>query len=88
ERGISKEDFERNRCVEVAEVIKGFDSTEEIANNLLDFVLEETELFDYTEIIQSIRIEDVTQLLNEFFDPARITLSIVMPMESRQEEGE
>ena len=77
--GLSREDFEHCRRIEFAEYIKSFDSTEEIAENLVDNFFDGADLFSLGEVIQSITFEEVTALFEEFFDPARATLSVVLP---------
>ena len=86
-QGLSKTDFERCRRVEFAEYIKGFDSTEEIANNLLAFVFDDASLFAHAEILKNMQFEDVVALFEEFFVPAHFTLSVVMPRKSAQSKG-
>lgn len=77
--GLSREDFERCRRVEFAEYIKSFDSTEEIANTLLAFVFDGSELFAYADILRNMTFEEIKVLFNEFFVPERFTLSVVKP---------
>ena len=84
--GLSEADFERCRRVEFAEYIKGFDSTEEIANTLLAFVFDEAELFAYADILQGMDFAYICSLFQEFFDPCRFTLSIVKPKENTKEK--
>ena len=79
EKGLSKEDFERERRVELAEYIKSFDSTEEIATALLSCGIDGEELFDTPDVIGSLSFDEVTAALEEFFLPEHITISIVMP---------
>lgn len=79
EQGLSREDFEHYQRVMFAEFIKGFDSTEEIAENLTAFLFEGTELFSYADTLRDIRFEEVDALFRQFFDPARFTLSVVRP---------
>ena len=83
--GLSKEDFERAKRVEFAEYIKGFDSTEEIANTLLAFVFDDADLFAYADIVNEITFSDVTALLHEFFAGDCFTISIVWPQGERSE---
>lgn len=83
--GLSKEDFERAKRVEFAEYIKGFDSTEEIANTLLAFVFDDADLFAYADIVNEVTFSDVTALLHEFFEGDCFTLSIVWPQDERSE---
>lgn len=77
--GLSREDFERSRRVEFAEYIKGFDSTEEIANTLIAFVFDGAEIFSYADILRDMDFDYINALFEEFFDPSRMTISIVTP---------
>ncbi|MBQ3064388.1 MAG: insulinase family protein [Clostridia bacterium] len=79
EKGISDADFDRALHVEYAEYIKSFDSTEEIANTLLSFVTEGADYFSYADVLQTVTRPMVEALLAEVFDPAHITLSVIVP---------
>ena len=78
-KGLSKEDFERCRRVEFAEYIKGFDSTEEIANTLIAFVFDGAEIFSYADILRDMDFDYINTLFADFFDPSHVTISIVTP---------
>ena len=84
--GLSEADFERCRRVEFAEYIKSFDSTEEIANNLLSFVFDDASLFDHADILRNVSFDEVKRLFEEFFVPERFTLSVVEPQVSDMKE--
>ena len=77
--GLSVEDFERCRRVEFAEYIKGFDSTEEIANTLIAFVFDGAEIFSYADILRDMDFEYIKILFEQFFDPSHMTISIITP---------
>ena len=77
--GLSRKDFERCRRVEFAEYIKGFDSTEEIANTLIAFVFDGAEIFSYADILRDMDFDYISALFEAFFDPAYMTLSIIKP---------
>ena len=66
-----------------AEFVKSFDSTDNIANNLLSFICEDTEMLSYANIIDSISFEYVNELFETSFDEEKITLSIVYPLENK-----
>lgn len=85
ETGLSCEEFEHCKRIEFAEYIKGFDSVEEIADNLVAFLFDEAELFDYADVIKSITFEEVELLFQNFFYPARFTLSVVRPNENKED---
>ena len=77
QNGLSEQEFEHCRRIVFAEYIKGFDSTEEIADNLVAFLFDGVDIFDYPAVIQSVTKEDAEQLAKEFFVPERFTLSVV-----------
>ena len=77
--GLDREVFARCRRVMCAEYIKDFDSTEEIANDLLGYVFDEGEMFAYGELLQQVTYEDVVQLLNEIFGEDGLCMSVVTP---------
>ena len=78
--GLSYDNFLRGKRVMYSEFVKSFDSTENIANNLLAFFCEGAELLSYAEIIDSVTFEDVCLALNTSFDKNKITLSVVNPL--------
>ena len=78
--GLSHDDFLRGKRVMYAEFVKSFDSTDSIANNLLSFICEESELLSYAELIDSVTFDDVNKLFDTMFSPEHITLSVVRPL--------
>lgn len=78
--GLSAEEFEHCKRIRIAEHVKSFDSTEEIAENLVAFLFEGAELFAYADVIQSTTFDEVCALFTEFFDPVCFTLSEVHPI--------
>jgi len=81
--GLSYSDFVRGKRVMYSEFVKSFDSTDSIANNLLSFICEDTELLSYANIIDSVSFEYVNELFKSAFDNEKITLSIVYPLENK-----
>ena len=79
ERGFDENELLRCRRIEYAEYIKGFDSTEEIAHNLLSFAMEGAELFSYPDVLKEIDLDYITALFSEVFDPVHVTLSVIYP---------
>ncbi len=79
ERGIDPEEFERVRRVLYADELRGYDSTEDIANNLLTQVFDDAELFDYLTVLEELSLEELTELLDTMLDPAAYCLSVVLP---------
>ena len=80
--GISKETFERCRRMLYADEIRAYDSTEEIAENLLSFVFDGAELFDYPMLLQEVTLGDVEDLFAQFFRKDMTVLSVIEPLET------
>lgn len=80
--GLSEKDFLRGKRVMYAEFVKSFDSTDNIANNLLSFTFDDCELLSYAEIIDSVTFEDVKDLFETAFDKEKITLSVILPLQN------
>ncbi len=84
--GLSKEDFERCRRVLYSDYVKGFDSTDEIANSMLEYLFDGGDVFEHGEILQSITFEDITALLNSVFDEELFAMSVVYPDEAERKK--
>ena len=78
--GLSEEDFERCRRVMYADEIRAYDSTDEIANRLLSFVFDGTQIFDIPTVLQSITKKELEALLNTFYQPQYFAMSVVRPL--------
>ena len=81
QKGLDEAEFLHCQRIEFAEYIKGFDSTEEIADNLVAFLFEGAELLCYADVIRSVTFDEVCALFESFFDPSCFTLSQVRPKE-------
>ncbi len=79
--GIGEEDFERCRKVFYSSFVREFDSTDDIANNLVAFVFDGIEMFDYADIISSVTHEEMMETLRESMKDEYFTLSVVYPFE-------
>ena len=84
-RGLSHEDFLRGKRVMYAEFVKSFDSTDNIANNLMSLTFDGAELLSYADTVNSITFDDVRELFENAFDKEKITLSVILPLESKEE---
>ncbi len=78
--GLSTEDFERCRRVMYADEIRAYDSTDEIANRLLSFVFDGSELFDVPTVLASITKEELEELLHTIYQPQYFAMSVVRPL--------
>ncbi len=81
---LSLADFERGKRVMYAEFVKEFDSTESIANNLLSFVFDGSDMLSYAEIIAGVSFEDVIRLWETAFRDEYFTMSAVYPLDGKQ----
>ena len=88
ETGIDPEEFERCRRVLYADEIRGYDSTEEIANNLLSFVFDDAELFEYPAVLESLTPRELEELLCSMLKPSAFCLSVVYPDEEAEDEAD
>ena len=78
--GIPKEEMERCRRVLYADEIRAYDSTEEIANRLLSFVLDGGEMFSYPELIESVTEQELIRLLDEVFCKENLAVAVIDPL--------
>ena len=79
--GMDREDFERCRRALYADEIRNYDSTEDIATELLTFVFDGVELFEYPDVIASLTFEELSPLLDEMLDRSAFCLSVVYPLD-------
>lgn len=86
EKGLSYEDFLRGKRVMYAEFVKSFDSTDNIANNLMSFSFDGAEILSYADIIESVTFDDVNKIFENAFDKEKITLSVILPLDSNKEK--
>lgn len=84
--GLSRKDFERCKRVMYSDFVKSFDSSEEIANILLGFVFEGSDMFEYQRMIGKISYEDVCEQFENAFSEDFMTLSVIYPLEFKNNE--
>ena len=82
--GLSRDDFIRGKRVMYAEIVKSFDSTDSIANNLFSFLCEDSELLSYAQILEEVTFEEVVALFEHAFDEEKIALSVILPLNTSQ----
>ncbi len=79
-KSIDKDAFLRAKRTVYADFVRLFDSTDEISNELVAYALLDMDLFDNIDILESVDIEYVEQLLKESFEDEFFALSIVSPI--------
>ncbi len=88
EKGLLYEEFLRGKRVIYADFVKIFDSVESIANELLSFAFDDTEIFSYADIIESVTFDYVNDIFKNSFDTDAITLSVVLPLTEKQDNNQ
>ena len=84
EIGIDKAVFERCKRMLFANSVKGYDSTDEIANNFLNHIFEGTDIFEYTDTISGIEYEYVSQLLSDVYKDEYYTIATIYPLDNEE----
>ena len=84
EEGFSREEFERCRKVFYASFVRGLDSADDIANDLVAFVFDGYDFFGYADIISSITLDEVMDIFRSSFSEKCFTLSVVMPLDENE----
>ncbi len=79
EKGLSDEDVERSRRVLYSDFVKDFDSTEEIANNMIDFIMDGADLLEYGEQLASVTLEEINRLIVTAFQDEYFAISVIRP---------
>ncbi len=77
QNGLDEKDFIRCKRVMMAEFIRDFDSVDDIANSLLNFVFEGSDIFEYRKIIEKVSFLDVCSCLYDSFDDKCFALSVI-----------
>ena len=77
QNGLNEKDFIRCKRVMMAEFIRDFDSVDDIANSLLNFVFEGSDIFEYRKIIEKVSFCDVRACLDDSFDDKCFALSVI-----------
>ena len=77
ENGLNENDFIRCKRVMMAEFVRDFDSVDDIANSLLNFVFEGSDTFEYRRIIEKVSFNDVKACLEDSFDDKCFALSVI-----------
>ena len=77
QNGLNEKDFIRCKRVMMAEFTRDFDSVDDIANSLLNFVFEGSDVFEYRRIIEKVSFADVISCLEDSFDDKCFALSVI-----------
>ena len=75
--GLCERDFVRCKRVMMAEFVRDFDSVDDIANSLLNFTFEGSDIFEYRKIIENIEFSDVCECFDESFADESFAISVI-----------
>ena len=78
---IGVSDFERSKRVLYANMVKSFDSTEDIANNFLSYIFEGSDIFNFIDIINSVDYNYTSELLLKMFKDDYYSISVIYPFD-------
>ncbi len=79
EKGLDKDDFEREKKCVYAAYVSDFDSTEDIAFALTSYAYDGIGLFEYPDIIEALDFEYINRLLDEVLREEYFVLSAIKP---------
>ena len=75
--GLKERDFIRCKRVMMAEFVRDFDSVDDVANSLINFVFEGSDTFEYKKIIEELTFADVCECFEASFGEDRYCLSVI-----------
>ncbi|MBQ8207128.1 MAG: insulinase family protein [Clostridia bacterium] len=81
--GFTEEEFERCRKVFYSSFVRGLDSADDIANDLIEFVFDGYDFFGYADIISTITLDEVMEVFRSSFSEQCFTLSAVFPIDNK-----
>lgn len=77
----SEAEFERAKRVRLASFIGIFDSSEDIANEILPFIFDGVSIFEYADIIKSVTYSDVIGFINKALKSEYCSLAKILPLD-------
>lgn len=86
EKGFTAEDFERCRKVFYASFVRGLDSSEDIAEDLIEHIFDGYDYFGYADIINEITLDEVMEIFRSSFGEECFTLSAVFPFDQKEDK--
>ena len=81
ENGLDEKAFTRCKRVMYSGFVSSFDSTDDIANDFIDFLFDGGDMLDYSDICSSLDIGYAEGIMKELFKKDRFTLASILPYE-------
>lgn len=82
--GFDKEAFERIKRANYAHVLRLFNSTDDIANEFVGCVFEDSDILEYPRIISEVTFEDINERFQRGFAKDSFVLSTILPFEEQE----
>ena len=78
--GLSYDDFVRCKRRKTGDVVSRFDSTEEIANSLIDYAFDDLDILRDADVVESIQFDEVVELFDKMYHEQNMAVSYIMPL--------
>ena len=86
EMGPSEKDFLRNRRILYADFVTAFDTTEDIANTMMNYAIDGLSPFDFIDTVKEMTFDDVKIAFESMMKEENYALSVAIP--TAQKEGQ
>ena len=86
QNGLDKEDFEIAKRSVYGDIVSSFNSVDNIASSIIDFVFSDREYYAYVDAAAELVFEDVEDCLKEVLNEESSVLSVILPMEESTED--
>ncbi len=85
--GFDRELFEGIKKAYYGALIRNLSDAEAIATNMLNSGMEKLSAFDVIEIVADVKFEDMAKRLEKQFNAENVTISIIEPIGSKEEQN-
>ncbi len=75
--GVSQEDFSRAKKVVLGDIIRLFNSVEQVSNQFINALFRGASLFDAPDLLSAITLEDCNKAANKLFQEEKMVLSVI-----------
>ncbi len=79
---FNEEEFERAKRVELARYLRMWNSVEGVSNTMVSDLFKGINIFEYSDIVKDITLDDVKLRFKEHFDEKNCAMSVIKPYES------
>jgi hypothetical protein len=86
EKGLSKKDFLRNRRILYADFVTAFDTTEDIANTMMNYAVDGLSPFDFIDTVKTMTFDDIKCVFDSMLKEENYALAVALP--TAQKEGQ